>query len=367
MEYAAARPDESSARAVIGPLGIRPPIDDFACGRHLRLPPHPERRAEGGLRLAGQLRESRPGAPLVSVVTVVYNRAATLAQCIESVRAQHYDNIEYVIVDGASDDGTLEVIERFADHIDYYVSQPDAGIYDAMNTGLTLARGEYILLLNSDDWYRPDAIGTLVEAALAADAEIAHADAVTVNQDGRTTGALEGPLHAGLYTSGSLIRHETMLVRRDVYDRFGGYDTSYRIIADYLLAIQLLDADCRFEYVPERLLYFRETGISKTADALRLEERRRLFATLFPFLEEADLALLTRGRLPNAEMVRLIGKYKNRSEPFVRSLAFNIAASPSFRLAETVFESFARRARASALWEVLRPAKRWLYRRLPGP
>lgn len=308
------------------------------CAIQARLPAPAGRVYEGGRRLHTALRRSQPGQPLVSVVTVVRNRAATIEQCLRSVLAQSYDNIEYVVLDGASDDGTVAILERYANDIDYLVSEPDDGIYQAMNKALSVCHGDYVLLLNSDDWYRDDTVATLVRAALANDADVTHADAVTIGANGRVSGALEGPLHAGLHTSGMLVRHETMLVRRSVYDRYGGYDESYRIIADYLFTLRLYDAGCRFEYVPQRLLYFRDTGISYQQMEIRLAERRRLFASRFAFLSADDVDLLAGGRLANADMFALMARYPGASELFVRSLAFNIAASPSFRLAETLFE-----------------------------
>jgi hypothetical protein len=158
-----------------------------------------------------------------------------------------------------------------------------------------------------------------------------------------------------------------MLVRKAVYDRFGAYDTSYRIIADYVFAIQLLDAGCIFEHVHERLLYFRETGISRTAIQLRNEEQRHLYASLFPFVSQDDLTLLSNGRLTNQQMVGLIRDYENHSEVFIRSLALNIAASPSFRIADALIESIAKLGRGTLFWNAALRLRRWLYRWLSGP
>ena len=139
------------------------------------------RRAEGGRRLSGEDPRAVPDRPLVTVVTVCFNAARTLAQCVDSVLTQTYPNVEYVVVDGSSDDGTVELLERYAEHIDYFVSEPDSGLYNAMNKGLALASGEYILFPNADDWYVADAIEQLVAAASYANADVVSALAQAID------------------------------------------------------------------------------------------------------------------------------------------------------------------------------------------
>lgn len=100
--------------------------------------------------------------PLVSIVTVSYNSADTIEQTIQSVTKQTYPNIEYIIIDGGSRDGTVEIIKRYQDKISFWISEPDMGIYDAMNKGISYAKGDYIGIINSDDWYELDAIEKIV-------------------------------------------------------------------------------------------------------------------------------------------------------------------------------------------------------------
>src|SRR5688572_25442567 len=111
-------------------------------GKYLTYPdPEGKRLAEGGLRLRSKYRQSRPEEPLVSIITVCYNAASTLEQCMRSVFEQTYPNIEYIVIDGGSEDGTVALLESHQDSIDYFVSEPDRGLYHAMNKGLELASG----------------------------------------------------------------------------------------------------------------------------------------------------------------------------------------------------------------------------------
>ncbi|MGN6113740.1 MAG: glycosyltransferase family 2 protein [Luteimonas sp.] len=275
---------------------------------------------EGGRRLLGLPQAHHPGLPRVSVLTVVMNRRGSMQQCMDSVFSQTYPNIEYVVVDGGSTDGTLGMLQANRERIDYFVSRPDEGIYDAINQGLSLLSGDYFLILNSDDWYAPHAVESLVREAMRTGADVVHADAWLVGRGGFVYDRLDGWLNDGLYTHRMPLRHETMLVKRSVHRRFGTYDTSYRIIADYEFLVRIHREGCTFAHVPSALLYFTMAGISNRRRDLVEDERRRFFATLFPFLEAADVDLVARGLEP-LEREGLMARYAGNSELFVRSLA----------------------------------------------
>lgn len=138
----------------------------------LFLPPNPERKGEAGLRTQGYFKRSyneesgfsdNLPLPLVTIITVVFNGEKHLEQTIQSVINQTYDNVEYIVIDGGSTDGTVDIIRKYEDKIDYWVSEPDEGISDAFNKGIRCSTGELMGILNSDDWYQVDSVNAIVD------------------------------------------------------------------------------------------------------------------------------------------------------------------------------------------------------------
>jgi len=125
-------------------------------------------KTEGGLHTRGEFhKSSEPGNPLISIITVVYNGEQYLEQTINSVINQTYKNIEYIIIDGASTDGTLDIVRKYEDRIAYWLSEPDKNLYDAMNKGSRIASGDYLLYINSDDYlYSCDSVKNMLRLGL---------------------------------------------------------------------------------------------------------------------------------------------------------------------------------------------------------
>ncbi|MEO8069261.1 MAG: glycosyltransferase family 2 protein, partial [Flavobacteriales bacterium] len=131
----------------------------------------------GGTRSLGKSRTGSAELPLVSIVTVVYNGAATLERTMKSVLSQNYPHIEYIVVDGGSTDGTVDLLRRYDDRVDHWVSERDQGIYDAMNKGVALCTGQWVALINADDWYEPGTVQRVVDAVKGKPAvNIVHGD-----------------------------------------------------------------------------------------------------------------------------------------------------------------------------------------------
>jgi len=293
-------------------------IKTMFCGIYNRYPDITgKRKAEGGKRVKGTVRNSLPNQPLVTVITVCLNSEKYLEQCIRSVMQQTYKNLEYIIIDGGSNDGTLNIIEKYADEIDYYISEKDRGLYHAMNKGLALASGDYILILNSDDWYETDCVKVLVEAKLYAGTSFVSAPARYVDKHGVPGWVLRSSHFDPRLRFGMTLRHETMLLSAKIYNDIGPYDESFLIISDRILGISLLEKNYTHYEVPRVLLNFRNTGVSNVNEEGRLKEQDRLFKIIFPFLKTED-ALELRKLTPTVAE-KYMKKYSTHTE-FVRAL-----------------------------------------------
>ena len=212
----------------------------------------------GGLRTKGITKSSRPGEPLISVVTVVYNGAETLEQTVLSVLGQTYGNVEYVIIDGGSSDGTLDIIRKYEDKIDFWQSEPDGGIYDAMNKGIALATGEYIALLNADDWYEPGTCALVAGEIGRSRADVYHGLLRFLDRSGNVL-KIEG--YTARLLDRGMIAHPTCFVSIEVYRR-ERYNTSFKSAADYELMNRLVRKGASFRFIPEIMTNFRTGGMS---------------------------------------------------------------------------------------------------------
>lgn len=197
--------------------------------------------------------------PLVSIITVVYNGVAHLEKTILSVLNQTYPNIEYIIIDGGSTDGTLDIIRRYDDRLDYWVSEPDKGIYDAMNKGIALATGEVIGLLNAGDWYLEDVIQELV-SQIQAEPAIYYGDALIFYPDLNEQRLAKANLNGLRYHMS--ICHQATFVSREIYRQFGYYNTTYKLAADYDFLSKCYRAKNSFKYLGKTVVVFLSGGTS---------------------------------------------------------------------------------------------------------
>jgi glycosyltransferase len=203
----------------------------------------------------------------ISVVTATWNCAKTLPDCLASVARQGYDNIEHVIVDGASTDGTIDVVNRHIDQVAVFKSERDKGIYDALNKGISLATGDVVGFLHADDLYASDdVLFKVAEAfedhtvcAVYGDLEyVSQQDTSKVIRRWRSNSFKKQDLGWGWMPA-----HPTLYVRREWYSRIGGFDISYRIAADYLSILQLFtQPEFKTVYLPDVLVTMRLGGAS---------------------------------------------------------------------------------------------------------
>lgn len=207
--------------------------------------------------------------PLVSVVTVVRDGERTLRRAMESVLGQDYAPLEYIVIDGGSTDGTLDVIREHADRLAFWSSEPDAGIADAFNKGIRRARGEWIGLINADDWLEPGAVAAVVAAGEGA--AVVHGWMRIWQEDGRKE--IHRP-NADLLAREMTLAHPTCFVRRSCYERHGLFDPSLRIAMDYDLMLRLWRAGEAFVEVPRVLANADAGGVSyRSWRHARAEER----------------------------------------------------------------------------------------------
>ena len=204
----------------------------------------------------------------VSIITVCFNSSATIRDTIESVLAQDYHDIEYIIVDGGSKDSTMYIVNEYRDQIATIVSEPDKGIYDAMNKGIRLATGDVVGILNSDDFYESPEVLTAVAGKFIQepDADLIFGDLVFVNPTNLTKITRFYSLHgysAWKLRFGWMPPHPATFIRKAVYDKYGLYKMDFKIAADYELFVRLLLVNnLRFLKMDKILVRMRSGGAS---------------------------------------------------------------------------------------------------------
>lgn len=253
-------------------LGRQPPVPDLVAMR-AALDPNPA--LEGGWRLDRTAAAARldPDQPLVSVVTVTFNAAKVLGETLDSVRRQTYRNIEHIVVDGGSRDGTVDVIRANEDHVAYWRSEPDSGIYDAFNKGIALARGKYVGILNADDFYEPDQIEKAVAALEETGAPFVHGNITMHGWQGQDVDIHGDPCYeVRIAERMPSLHHVTTLARLDVFKQHGLFMTAYKIAGDYDWYLRLTQKGVIGLHVPAIHGHMRAGGISTTQQRRSLAE-----------------------------------------------------------------------------------------------
>ena len=211
----------------------------------------------------------------VSIITVVYNGAATLSSCIDSVLTQDYPDIEYIIVDGNSTDGTQELVGSYGTKIDRFISEADSGIYHAMNKGIKIANGDIIGILNADDFYASSTVISDVMRELSLTGasgvygDLEYVDAVSRSQVKRKW--ISGEFRQGSFIYGWMPPHPTFFVKKDVYQKYGDFRLDLGSAADYEFMLRVIHkAGIKLAYVPKVLVKMTIGGVSNSSIANRL-------------------------------------------------------------------------------------------------
>jgi glycosyltransferase len=205
---------------------------------------------------------------IISIITAVFNNESTIADAIESVLSQKYDKLQYIVIDGASTDNTLKIINNYSSKISKIISEPDNGMYDALNKGIKSATGDVIGILNSDDFYANENVLSLVAEVFTenTDCDSVYGDLHYVsrgNIDNIVRYWESGDYHLDRLKYGWMPPHPTFFARRECYQQYGEFDTSYRISADYEIMLRFLAKHkISTRYIPEVLVKMRTGGIS---------------------------------------------------------------------------------------------------------
>ena len=214
----------------------------------------------------------------ISIITASYNSAATIGDTLQSISMQNYDNIEHIIVDGASSDNTLEIVSYFP-HVSKVISEIDNGIYDAMNKGVALATGHVVGILNSDDVYTDRyVISKVINEFEKKNTDVVYADLqyVKFNDLQKVTRTWHsGKFSRRKFYYGWMPPHPTFFVRRQIYEKIGNFNSSLRSAADYEFMLRvLLKNDFKVSYIPEVLVKMRTGGMSNATLRHRLRANR---------------------------------------------------------------------------------------------
>ena len=205
----------------------------------------------------------------VSVITVCRNSASTIEDTLRSVGAQDHDDIEHIVVDGKSTDGTLDLIGRYRAGVSKLISELDAGIYDAMNKGIALASGEVIGFLNSDDaYFAPSILSTVAQVFEDSSIDACYGDLIYVQRDNTEKVVRywkSRPYTAGSFRKGWMPAHPTFFVRRRIYERYGGFDLDFKIQSDFELTMRFLEIfRIKARYLPITMVRMRTGGVTNS-------------------------------------------------------------------------------------------------------
>lgn len=218
----------------------------------------------------------------LSIITINLNNKNGLIKTINSVINQEFTNFEWIIIDGGSTDGSKKLIEQYAQYITYWISEPDKGIYNAMNKGINIAKGEYCLFLNSGDYlaskytlkkvfshnYKEDIIigNLLYNVSTMKRSYGFHSDNITCFD------LIKGSIH-----------HQASFIKKELFDKYGYYDENLKIVADWKFFLYaIVKKECSVKYINEDITYFDVNGISSTQISLFKEEREKVLLDFFP-------------------------------------------------------------------------------------
>lgn len=215
----------------------------------------------------------------ISIITVCFNSAKTIEDTIQSIFSQDYPNVEYIIIDGGSKDATLDIVKNYSDNISHLISEPDKGIYDAMNKGIALATGDVVGILNSDDvYFDSQVLSHIAKAFEVTNADAVYGDLVYVasNNLHKVTRVWKSqPYTDGAFLKGWMPPHPTFYVKKSCYEQLGNYTLKLKSAADYELMLRFIHKHkLSVAYIPKTLVKMRVGGESNVSLKNRLRANK---------------------------------------------------------------------------------------------
>jgi len=221
--------------------------------------------------------------PKLSIITINLNNAKGLQKTIESVVNQTFKDLEYIVIDGGSTDGSVEIIKKYADKINYWISEPDTGIYNAMNKGIAVAKGEYCLFLNSGDWLYND---TIIESVAGHElfTDIVVGNVLSVNSNYQSHKIAPNSYNITAYKLfTSTLPHQASFIRKELFEKYGNYDENLKIVSDWKFCLEtIIIHNVTVKYIDLIISFYDLNGISNKMIEIEETERTKVLHELFP-------------------------------------------------------------------------------------
>lgn len=243
----------------------------------------------------------------LSLITINLNNVLGLRKTIESVVSQTFTGYEYIIIDGGSTDGSVEIIQEFRNKVTYWASEPDEGIYNAMNKGIKVATGEYCLFLNSGDWLLKE---NVLELIFFKNYKEDLVCCKLYKHDHFCGGLIQIPKEKFTFYDFyiSSLSHPSTFIKRELFVKNGLYDENLKIVADWKFFIEsVIIHKCSYVMLDAEITYFESEGISKTHYWQGLKERELILEEIFPYFMD-DYRLLHRYK--SSRLIKLYEKWK---------------------------------------------------------
>ena len=217
----------------------------------------------------------------LSIITINFNNKEGLLKTVESVVCQTFSDYEYIIIDGGSTDGSVDVIKQYEDKVDYWISEPDSGIYNAMNKGIRQAKGEYCLFLNSGDWLLYKEGLEYVFKEMFVDKDIVYYDVMTDQGEYR----YPDKLTLLSFFISAPIGHQSSFIKTSLFSTIGLYNENWKIVSDWEFFLKaIINHKCSYKHYPYLLSQFNWEGVSTTNAALSFDESRTVLKENYPMM-----------------------------------------------------------------------------------